>query len=107
MAERKVLLLLVSIIILFFGVVEGSAQNVISTKNEFGGKTEEEVYLPDDAESGDIINVITYYNDSNRFVEKECFFTEKAADKKGINRGIWRCPKACTLALIVHRVKKI
>ena len=88
MTARKVLFSLVSMIILFCGVVEGSTQNVISTQNEFGGKTVEEVYSPEDKESGDIIKIISYYNDSNRSVKREYFFTDRSANKDGVSRSI-------------------
>lgn len=88
MTARKVLLSLVIIIIFFVGVVEGSTQTVISTKNEFGGKTVEEAYSPDDTESSDTTKIITYNNDINTPVKKEYFFTAESADENGASRGI-------------------
>jgi len=66
MTARRVLLSLASMIVLVYGVVEGSTQKVTSTKNEFGGRTVEEVYPTEDTESNDIVKIVSYYDDSNR-----------------------------------------
>ena len=88
MTARRVLLSLASMIILVYGVVEGSTQKVTSTKNEFGGRTVEEVYPTEDTESNDIVKIISYYDDSNRCIKKDRIFTKKSADENGFNRII-------------------
>jgi len=88
MTARRVLLSLASIIILIYGVVEGSTQKVTSTKNEFGGSTVEEVYSTEDTESNDIAKIISYYDDSNRCVKKDRIFINKSANDNSFNRII-------------------
>ena len=88
MTARRALLSLASMIILVYGVVEGSTQRVTSTKNEFGGITVEEVYSTEDTESDDIVKIISYYDDSNRCVKKDRSFTKKYANENGFNRSI-------------------
>ena len=88
MTAKRVLLSLASMIVLVCGVVEGSTQKVTSAKNEFGGRTVEEVYSTEDTEPNDIVKIISYYDDSNRCVKKDRIFTSKSANETGVNRII-------------------
>jgi len=82
------LLLLLFNFVLGMSVVSAETTEVISEKNEFGGKTVKIVYSNNDEEAMNITKVVNYFSNNEKVVKKEIFFTDKYANEKGFSRWI-------------------
>jgi len=61
-------------------------ERVVSTRNEYGGKTVEKTYAKGEKGSNELKKEITYFDGGGKKTIAEAFFTDTFANEKGVNK---------------------
>jgi len=63
-------------------------ERVLSTRNEFGGRTVEKTYATGEKGSNELKKQVTYFDGSGKRTSAEAFFTDTFANEKGIEKSM-------------------
>ncbi len=63
-------------------------ERVLSTRNEYGGKTVEKTYVKGEKGSNELKKQVTYFDGSGKRTSAEAFFTDSFANEKGIEKSM-------------------
>ena len=63
-------------------------ERVLSTRNEYGGRTVEKTYAKGEKGSNELKKQVTYFDANGRRTSAEAFFTDTFANEKGTGKSI-------------------